>query len=74
MKDYNIPHSPMDKYSRQELNSEKMELKIFILKCIFFTASHGTFFKVKHMLRHKENFNRYKVIEINLVFYKTTIS
>jgi hypothetical protein len=27
MKDYNIPHSPMDKYCRQELNSEIMELK-----------------------------------------------
>jgi hypothetical protein len=30
----------------------------------FFTAAHGTFFKIYHILGHKANLNKYKKIEI----------
>jgi endonuclease/exonuclease/phosphatase family metal-dependent hydrolase len=30
----------------------------------FFSAAHGTFFKVDHILGHKESLHKYKKIEI----------
>jgi hypothetical protein len=32
---------------------------------MFFSAGHGTFSKIDHILRHKESFNKYVIIEIN---------
>ena len=30
----------------------------------FFSASHGTFSKIDHIIKHKANLNRYKKMEI----------
>jgi hypothetical protein len=30
----------------------------------FFSAAHGTFFKIVHILGHKTNLNKYKKIKI----------
>jgi exonuclease III len=33
-------------------------------KYTFFSAAHGTFFKIDHILGHKESLSKYKKIEI----------
>jgi hypothetical protein len=33
-------------------------------QCIFFTATHGTFFKIDHNLGHKASLTKYKKIEV----------
>jgi hypothetical protein len=33
-------------------------------ECIFFSAPHGTFSKIDHIIGHKTGLNRYKDIEI----------
>jgi hypothetical protein len=33
-------------------------------KYIFFSAAHGTFYKIYHILRHKAGLSKYKKIEI----------
>jgi hypothetical protein len=39
----------------------------------FFSAVHGTFSKIDHILRHQESLSKYKKIEISHAFYLTTI-
>jgi hypothetical protein len=35
-------------------------------QCTFFSAAHGTFSKIDHILRHKASLSKYKKIEITL--------
>jgi hypothetical protein len=42
-------------------------------QCTFFSAAHGTFFKIDHILGHKAILSKYKKIEISHAFYLTTM-
>jgi hypothetical protein len=33
-------------------------------QCLFFSAAHGTFFKINHILGYKAGINKYKKFEI----------
>jgi hypothetical protein len=79
--DFNTPSSPIDRSSKQKLKKEILELnqttdqmdladvyRIFhptSAQCIFFSAAHGTFFKMDHILGHKVSLSKYKKTEIN---------
>jgi sensor histidine kinase YesM len=79
--DFLTPLSTINKSSRQKTNKEILELndttdlmeltdvyRIFhseTSQYMFFSAGHGTFSKIDHILRHKESFNKYVIIEIN---------
>jgi exonuclease III len=39
----------------------------------FYSATHGTFFKIDHMLGHKAILNKYKKIEIITCIYVITM-
>jgi hypothetical protein len=39
----------------------------------FFSAAHGTFFKIDHILGHKTSLNKYLKIEITPAFYLMTM-
>jgi exonuclease III len=74
--DFNNPLSPIDRSSKQINNKEILDLndtknqmdltdvyRIFhptTAQYTFFSAAHGTFSKIDHILRHKANFNKYK--------------
>jgi hypothetical protein len=76
----NTPLSPTDKSSEQKINTEILELnhtidqmnladvhRIFHLtsaQYTFFSATHGTFSKIDHILGHKANLSKYKKTEI----------
>jgi exonuclease III len=80
MGDFNTPLSPTDKSSRQNINKEILYLnntidqmyltdvyRIFhtvTAQHTFFSAAHGTFSKIDHVLGHKASLNKYKKIEI----------
>jgi hypothetical protein len=80
VRDFNTPLSPTDRTSKQKINKEILELnhtidqmdladvyRIFYptsAQHTFFSAAHGTFFKIDHILGHKESLSKYKKTEI----------
>jgi hypothetical protein len=75
-----MPLSPIDMSCKQKINKEILELnhtidqmdlpdvyRIFHLTSVqytFFSAAHGTFFKIDHILGHKASLSKYKKIEM----------
>jgi hypothetical protein len=80
VEDFNTPLSPIGRSSKQKINKQILELnhtidqmdladvyRIFHLisaQYTIFSAVHGTFSKIDHILGHKESLNKYKKIEI----------
>jgi exonuclease III len=78
--DFNTPPSPIDRSSKQKINKAILELNHSIdqmdladvyrifhptsAQYTFFSATHGTFSKIDHILRHKASLSKYKKIEI----------
>jgi hypothetical protein len=78
--DFNAPLSPIDRSSKQKINKEILELNHTIdqmdladvyrifhptsTQYTFFSAAHGTFSKIDHILGHKTSLSKYKQIEI----------
>jgi exonuclease III len=78
--DFNTPLSSIDRSSKQKINKEILDLKYTIdqmdlgdvyrtihptsTQYTLFSAAHGTFSKIYHILRHKESLSKYKNIEI----------
>jgi exonuclease III len=78
--DFNTPLSSIDRSSKQKINKEILDLKYAIeqmdlvdvygtfhptsTQYTFFSAAHGTFSKIDHILGHKASLSKYKKIEI----------
>jgi exonuclease III len=78
--DLNIPLSLIDKSSKQKINKEIQErdhtidqmdlVDVYIIfhltsaQYTFFSAAHGSFSKIDHILRHKASLGKYKKMEI----------
>jgi hypothetical protein len=82
VRDLNTPLSPIDRSSKQKINKEILELNHTIdqmdladvyrifhptsAQYTFFSAAHGTFSKIDHILGHKASLSKYKKIKIIL--------
>jgi exonuclease III len=80
MGDFNTPISSIDRLSKQTISKEILELKHTIdqmdlvnvyrtfhptsKQYTFFSAAHGTFSKIDHILGHKASLSKYNKIEI----------
>jgi exonuclease III len=78
--DFNTPLSLIDRSSKQKINKEIQDVKYTIDKMdlledyrifhststqyTFFSAAHGTFSKIDHILGYKASLSKYKKIEI----------
>jgi exonuclease III len=78
--DFNTSLSPTDRSTKQKINKGILELNDIISQMdladvyrifhptsaqyIFFSAAHGTFSKIDHILEHKASLSKYKKIEI----------
>jgi exonuclease III len=78
--DFNTPLPPIDRSSKQKINKEILELNHTTdqmhladvyrtfhptsAQYTFFSAAHGTFSKIDHILGHKASLSKYKKIEI----------
>jgi exonuclease III len=78
--DFNTPLSPIHRLSKQEINKEILDLNNTIdqmdlanvyrivhptsTQYTFFSAAHGTFSNIDHILGHKASLSKYKKIEI----------
>ena len=78
--DVNTPLTPMDRSSKQKINTQTQVLNdtldemdlIDIFRTFhpnaeeytFFSSAHGTFSRIDHILGHKSNFSKFKKIEI----------
>jgi exonuclease III len=78
--DFNTPLLPIDRPSKQNISKEILELNHTIdqmeladvyrifhptsAQYTFFSAAHGTFSKIDHILGHKASLSKYKKIEI----------
>jgi exonuclease III len=78
--EFNIPLSSIDRSSKLKINKEILDLKYTIdemdfvdvyrtfhptsTKYTFFSAAHGTFSKIDHILGHKASLSKYNKIEI----------
>ena len=78
--DFNTPHTPMDRSSKQKINKEtqvlndtldEMDLidifRTFHLNAeghTFFSSVYGAFSRIDHILGHKSNLSKFKKIEI----------
>ena len=78
--DFSMPLSPLDRSSKQKLNKETIYLNNTInnldlmdiyriyhptkSEYTFFSAAHGSFSKIDHVLCHKATVSKYKKIEI----------
>jgi exonuclease III len=80
MGDFNTPLSSIDRSSKQKINKEILDLKYTIdqmdlvdvyrtfhptsTQYTFFSAAHGAFSKIDHILGHKKSLSKYKKTEI----------
>jgi exonuclease III len=80
MGDFNILLLTVDRSSKQKINKEILEVNHTIdqmqladvyrifhptsAQYTFFSAAHGTFSKIDHILGHKASLNKYKKIDI----------
>ena len=76
---FNTPHTPTDRSSKQKINKETQGLNDTLDEMDLldnfrtfhpnteeytFSSSHGTFSRIDHILSHKSNLSKFKKIEI----------
>ena len=80
VRDFNTPLTLVDRSSKQKINKETQVLNdtldemdlIDIFRTFhpnaeeytFFSSAHGTFSRIDHILHHKSNLSKFKIIEI----------
>ena len=80
MGDFNATPTPMDRSTKQKIDKETQTLNNIVdqldlidiyktfhpktMNFTFFSSSHGTFFRIDHILGHKSSLDKFKKIEI----------